>query len=128
MCALVGLITVAANQASYSLGFSTVLRASKCAYTNVQLTEDDADIRDPLPPHLVKAKIWLGSPPQVPDKTQPPANNARDTETRNGDSGCPDRDSEPTHSNGDANAAEASSMLLRPQPNEQQDAAHRTDS
>lgn len=125
ICALGGLIIIGANQASYSLGFSTVLRASKCAYTNVQLTEDDADIRDPLPPHLKKARIWLGSPPRISDKARPPANINRAAETQNDDRGHSDRDSESRQSNVDANAAEASSMLVRPQLSEQQDTADR---
>jgi hypothetical protein len=60
IAALLGLIAVAASGASYSSSsnFSSTFRLATGALLSATVRDQDLDGRDPLPAHLVKAKMW----------------------------------------------------------------------
>lgn len=60
IAAILGLIAVAASRASYSSSnsFSSTFRLARGAYLSMDVRSGDLDGRDPLPAHLVKAKVW----------------------------------------------------------------------
>lgn len=59
IAAVIGLIGLAFNGASYSHNFSTVLRVARGASMSQSIKEQDLDGKDPLPSYLSKAVIWL---------------------------------------------------------------------
>lgn len=48
-------------QASYSDDFSTTFRVARGAHLSVPVEGDDVKGADPLPKHLVNAKVWFVS-------------------------------------------------------------------
>ena len=64
VASLLGLFAVVANKASYSLTFSSVLRASRKAVMTVELEDEDMGVQDPLSPYLAKATVVMGKSAQ----------------------------------------------------------------
>ena len=54
-----GLYTIVATGASYSNEFSTILRVSRHAHLEKEVSDGAADGRDPLPKYLAKATLTV---------------------------------------------------------------------
>jgi hypothetical protein len=54
-----GLYTIVATGASYSNEFSTILRVSRHAHLDKEVSDGAADGRDPLPKYLAKATLTV---------------------------------------------------------------------
>ena len=59
VAAVVALLAMYENEATYSNSFSTIFRLAKGAEVDVKIQEDDLDGKDPLPEYIANARISL---------------------------------------------------------------------
>ena len=69
----IGFVALLSNDVSYDNNFSTILRVGRVARLGSEVTGGEGDGRQPLPKHLVNARLLIGEKPEIPPKSLPSA-------------------------------------------------------
>ena len=69
MAVAIGFVAMLSNGASYDSNFSTILRVGRIARLGTEVIGGEDDGRQPLPKHLVHARLLMRERPEVPPKS-----------------------------------------------------------